>query len=252
MSGLVAGGAVMIPYITLNFGLGRAFRRYRPPTWWRLWSLCAVPLLVIIPAIVMTVNDPALPIANAAQVTGVALIGLALALMLGLTVAKRPVAYAILLVDGLALACLLVSLANLESYPRWLAQGRGDVIHRHLSVIAVGLVLLLITSIVHYLRRRSHPPGAVEWFVAGLDVCYLLLPLYHHLCWCKDEGSWTDPDYVAYIPSADNYFARNGLLQIAAWATVALIVLGLTQLRKRASAWRGRIRANGNGRNGSN
>lgn len=252
MSGLVAGGAVMVPYTAVNLILGRAFRRYRAPKWGRLWVLCVGPLLVAIPVIVMTVNDPVLPISMAARVTGVTLIGLALALALGEMAAMRPVACALVMVDGFALACLLVSLASLESYPRWAAQGKVGVIYRHLSVVAVGLVLLLIMSIIHYLRRRSHPPSAGEWFVAGLDVCYLLLPLYHHLCWCKDDGSRTDLDYFAYIPSADNYFARSGLLQTGVWLAVALIVLGLTRLRKRMSARRGRSRVKGNGQNGGN
>jgi hypothetical protein len=40
------------------------------------------------------------------------------------------------------------------------------------------------------------------------------------------------PDYFAYIPDADNYFARSALLQIGVWLAVALIALGLTRLRE--------------------
>jgi len=233
MSGLVAGGAVMLPYIALNILLGPVVKRFRPPTWWRLWILCAIPLLVAIPAIVMTVNDPVLPLDNAMQVTVVALIGLALAVMLGRLAAERPVTYVLLLIDGLALACLLSSLPRVESYPRWLARGTTGVIYRHLAVVAVGIVLLIVMTAFHYWRRRTETPSAGALFIAGLDVTYLFLPLYHHLFWCKDHGSWTDPDYFAYISDADNYFARSPLLQIGVWVVVALIARGLTRLRIR-------------------
>ena len=73
MSGLVASGAVMIPYLGINLVLGRAVRTFRAPEWRRLWLLCAVPLSIAIPAIVMTANDPVLPPIHAAQVTAVTL-----------------------------------------------------------------------------------------------------------------------------------------------------------------------------------
>lgn len=231
MSGLVAGGAVMVPYMAINLVLGRAVKRFRAPEWWRLWILCTVPLLVAIPAIVMTVNDPVLPLANAAQVTAVTLAGLALAVMLGQVAAERPVAYGLLLIDGFALACLLSSLASFESYPRWLARASTGVIYRHLAVVTAGIVLLAIMTAFYHWWRRAEIPNAVAWFIAGLNITYLFLPLYHHLFWCKDYGSWTDPDYFAYISDADNYFARSALLQIGVWLAVALIALGFTRLR---------------------
>jgi hypothetical protein len=233
MSGLVAGGAVMVPYIATNVVLGRVVKTYRAPEWWRLWALCAIPLLITIPAIVMTVNDPVLPLKNAAQVTAVTLVGLALAVGLGRFVAERPLAYIVLMTDGFALACLLTSLIRFESYPRWLARGSTGVIyiHRHLALVAVGIVLLIVMTAFYYLWRRVEIPSAVAWFVAGLDFMYLFVPLYHHLFWCSDEGNWTDPDYFAYISDADNYFARSALLQVGVWITVALIALGLTRLR---------------------
>ena len=231
MSGLVASGAVMVPYIAINFVLGRVVRTFRAPEWWRLWILCAIPLLIAIPAIVMTVNDPVLPLTNAAQVTAVTLIGLALAVMLGQVAAESPVAYILLMINGFALACLLSSLIRFESFPSWLARGSTGVIYRHLAVVTVGIVLLIITTAFYYWWQRTEIPNAVAWFVAGLDITYLLLPLYHHLCWCKDYGSWTDPDYFAYIPDADNYFAHSALLQIGVWIAVALIALGLARSR---------------------
>jgi hypothetical protein len=232
MSGLVAAGAVMIPYLALNLILGRLATDYRGPSWWRLWLLTAAPLLVIIPAIVMTLNDPVLPLGNAAQVTLVTLVGLAFGLHLGESAARRPVAFVILMVDGLAMACLLSSLPRFESYPRWLSMGRTDVIYRHLAVLSVGLALLAIITAFHGWCCR-YILGAGHWIVAGVDITYLFLPLYHHLFWCSDDGSWTDPDYFHYMPDADNYSALSPLIQIAVWMAVAALAVVLTRLRRR-------------------
>ena len=114
MSGLVAAGAVMLPYIAANLVLGRLVRGYRAPVWWRLWLLCAVPLAVVIPFMVMTLNNPVLPLLNAIQVTVVLLAGMALAVALGQQAAGHPAAYALLMADGFAVACLLMSLRALE------------------------------------------------------------------------------------------------------------------------------------------
>ena len=95
----------------------------------------------------------------------------------------------------------------------------------------VGVALLIIMTAFHYWWRRTEMPDAAARFVAGLDITYLFFPLYHHLFWCTDYGSWTDPDYFAYISDADNYFARGPLLQIGVWIAVALIALGVTRLR---------------------
>jgi hypothetical protein len=231
MSGLVAAGAVMVPYMAIHFVLGRVLKTFRSPEWWRVWILCAVPLSMAIPAIVMTVNDPVLPLANAAQVTAATLLGLALAVVLGQVAANRPLAYILLMLDGFALACLLIALPSFEDYPRWLARGSTTYIYRHLAMVTACVVLLMIMTGGYYAWRRAEIPDPILWFIAGLDISYLFLPLYHHLFWCKDDGSWTDPDYFAYISDADNYFARSPLVQIGVWIAVALVVLGLTRLR---------------------
>jgi hypothetical protein len=231
MSGLVASGAVMAPYSAANFVLGRVVRWFRAPEWWRLWVLCAIPLLIAIPAIVMTVNEPVLPPLNAAQVTAATLIALAFAVRLGRVAAGRPVAYILLMIDGLALACLLMALRALESYPRWLARLSTGPIYRFLAVLAVGVGLLIVMTAVYAWWRRVETPAFGSLIIAAVDIHYLFLPVYHHLCWCKDDGSWTDPDYFAYIPAAENYFSRSVLFQLAVWATVAMVALGVTRLR---------------------
>jgi hypothetical protein len=235
MSGLVASGAVMIPYTALNFTLGRVFKTFRAPVWWRVWILCAIALLVAIPIIVMTVNDPVLPVRHAARVTAVLLAGLALAVRLGQLAAVHPGRYALLMFDGGALACLLIALRAAEVYPDALARGNLGLISRFLAVLAVGIGLLVAMSAVYTCWRRSHVPDAESWLVAGMNVHYLFLPLYHHLCWCKDDGSWLDADYFAYIPAAGDYFCGDVLYQVGVWAVVALVALAATWLRSRLS-----------------
>lgn len=232
MSGLVAAGAVAVGYSTVNVVLGRLFQGYRSPEWWRLWALCAVPLAIAVPALVMTVNDPVLPLANALQVTLVALSGLALALMPGRWAAERPLDLAWLLVDGLALATLLLILPGIGRLSTWLARGSAVYVYRLVFVLAGGLGLLALVTILRW-WRRTEIPRAGSWFASGLIVAYLLFPLYHHLFWSNDNLSWNDPGYFVYISDADNYFSRNWLLQTAIWAFVALLALGLTRLRQR-------------------
>jgi len=233
MSGLVASGAAMVLYVAAHLVLGRAVVAFRPPEPWRVWALCAVPLLVALPAIVMTVNDPVLPLVNAVQVTAATSIGLALAVVLGPYATERPAAYILLMIDGLPLALLLVSLIGFESYPRWLARGRTAMIYTHLAVLAAGAVALAVTTAAYYVWPRLRVPGAAAWFVAGAQVAYLFLPLNHYLFWCKDDGTWLDADYFSYIPSADNYFAHSALVQVGIWVAVGLIALGVTWLRRR-------------------
>lgn len=231
MSGLVAAGAVMVANTAANLVLGRAARGYRAPVWWRLWLLCAAPLGVAIPTIVMTVNDPVLPPVHAAQVTAALLAGLAVALAPGQRAAEAPTGCGLLLVDGLALALVLVALAAVGDLPRWLARGSTAAIYAFFGMLAAGAAGLLAMTMLYGWRRRTAVPGARHLLLAGLGVAYLFLPLCHHLFFCTDRGSWADPGYFAYIPDADNYFARDIVPQIAVWAAVALVALGVTRLR---------------------
>ncbi|NLX09988.1 MAG: hypothetical protein GXY36_10065 [Chloroflexi bacterium] len=232
MTGLVASGAVMILYTTLNFVLGRALKHYEAPAARRVWMLCAVPLLIIVPAIVMTANDPTLPLRHTVQVVVMLLVGLGLALWLGEYAAKHPVSHLLLLIDGLALTCLLVPLRRLHAFSYY-AERNPAILHLLLKMLLAGAILLAVTTAVCYARRRAKLPDAVTLFVAGLNVHYLVLPLCHYLFWCTDEGSWTDPGYFSYIPSVENYFPRNVWLQLGVWLAGFLIALGITRLRMR-------------------
>jgi hypothetical protein len=60
MAGLVACGAVMFLYLTLNFALARLVANYRAPVWTRVWATSALPLGIGIIWITTTQNAPTL------------------------------------------------------------------------------------------------------------------------------------------------------------------------------------------------
>jgi hypothetical protein len=124
MAGLVATGAVLVIYVSLNWLLGRLAdwrrRRYTPPPWWQVWALSALPLAIGIPAITMTVNAPVLPASLAAACAGATLAGLALALWPGAWAAERPGDLLWLVADGAGLVPVLILMRALE------LPGRGD------------------------------------------------------------------------------------------------------------------------------
>jgi len=222
MAGLVATGAVMVLYSAVSWLMGRVVRNYQTPAWWRVWAVCVLPLLVGIPLITMTTNQPTLPLLNAAQTTLAALIGLAFALMPAKMAAERPVALLLLASDGLAVMLLMVNAAMFERLQQWSARGRTMYVQMVAAGLIAGVVWLLIMTGLRAWRRTS-APGVAELFAAGLCEAYLLMPLVHHV-------SFTDGYY--YISSKSNFFASSVAAQIAAWLLVAAIAMGVTRLRR--------------------
>jgi hypothetical protein len=234
MTGLVAGGVVMLLYGAANWLLGRVASGYRPPAWWRVWAICAALLLIGIPAITMTVNKPTLPPLNAAQVTLVTLMGLALALMPGRLAAEAPGELLWLGADGLGLMLVLLNLTHVEDLPRWLARGGTWWVRS----MAVGLALgAASVPVVAWLRswRRQSVPRAAAVLAAGLCEAYLLMPLVHHIL-------GTDGYY--YISDSDNFFAKSGTIQVVTWLVAAGMALGSNRLGSTLAARRARV---GNG-----
>ncbi len=226
MAGLVASGAVLVLYTGLNWLLGRLSRRYRPPAWPRVWAASAVPLLVGIPAITMTANQPTLPAWNAAQVTLATLLGLALALPPGEMAARHPGTLALLALDGLGLASLLLSLCALDLVPRWLAH--GSTVYVVMMVVSAGLGIVWLLAMTGFRAwRRTPVPSTLTLFVAGLAVAYLFMPLVHHLL---------GTDGYFYISDSDNFFSRSAPVQLLTWGVSAAVALGVTRLRERVAA----------------
>ena len=186
MAGLVAGGAVLVPYTLAHWILGRLVASYRPPAWWRVWLLSAGPLMAGIPAITMTANQPTLPPVNAAQATLATLAGLSLALLPGEMAADRPGELLWLVLDGLGLALVLTALAGMQNLPRWLASGSVWWVLALVGAVLTGVVWLLVVTIaraVFSARRGVRLPvsKATAVLLAGASVTYLLMPLVHHL-----------------------------------------------------------------------
>jgi hypothetical protein len=227
MAGLVASGMATVLYTAVSWLLGRVFTTYRPPAWWRVWTVCAVVLVVGIPALTMTVNEPVLPIKNAAQVAIATLVGVAIALMPGRLAARRPGELLWLAADGFGMM-LIFNLAQIEDVGRWLARG-GMLWIRMLVIMVVGGVvwLLVVTGLRWLLRQRV--PRASTLFLAGVTVAYLIMPLVHH-----SLGT----DGYFYITDSDNFFAQNVLVQLLTWSVVGMFALSLTWLRKRLAARR--------------
>ncbi len=222
MAGLVASGTVLTLYTLVSWLLGRLMAHYGPPAWWRMWALCAAPLLIGIPLITMTVNQPTLPLWNALQVTLVTLAGLALGLMPGKIAATRPTNCLLLAFDGGALMLVLLLAPGFEDVSRWLASGTTWRLHSMLLGFGAAALLLLISTGLR-LWRRKPMPSAASVIAAGLSAAYVLMPLVHHL-------GFTDGHY--YISSASNFFARNGAFQILTWLIAAAIALEITRLRE--------------------
>ena len=223
MAGLVAGGAVMALYSALSWLMGRVVRNYRTPAWWRVWAVCVLPLLIGIPLITMTTNQPTLPLLNAAQTTLAGLIGLAFALVPAKMAAERPGALLLLASDGWAVMLLMVNAAMFERVKQWSARGRTVYVQMMAVGLIAGVVWLLIMTGLRAWRRTS-VPSVAALFAAGLCESYLLMPLAHHV-------SFTDGYY--YISSMSNFFASSIMAQIVAWLPVAAITVGVTRLRRR-------------------
>jgi hypothetical protein len=228
MAGLVAGGAVLALCTAINWLLGRLRRDYRPDAWWRAWLVGAPALVIALPVIVMTANQPRLPVIHALKTTSVALFGLALGLMPGRIAAVQPWALFRLSLDGFCLALVLYAVAMIER--------AVDLVARGISGAALLLALVLVTALlglmamsILYVWRRWPIPSASGILMAGLGIVYPLGALAHHL-FVGLEGHW-------YISDSDNFFSRSWALQIFAWGVGLGLALVVTWLR-RLVAWK--------------
>jgi hypothetical protein len=228
MAGLVAAGTVLAIYTVVNWALGRIGHRrgriYRAPAWWRVWTLCALPLIIGIPAVTMTLNSPTLPFGLAAACVIATLAGLALALLPGDMAARRPFDLIWLAFDGLGLLPILLLLHTME------LPGRGVSVTPTMAVLLAfggllaGIAWLAIMSWLRVWRRRP-VPAASALFAAGLCLAYLLLPFVHHL--------FATPPGYRYISTASNFFAFSPRLQAVVFAVAAGMAVAATRLRER-------------------
>lgn len=226
MTGLVAGGAVMVLYgaavALAGWWRRRTGRTYTPPAWWRVW-LCAAPLLVVgIPVITSTQNVPTLPPALAAAVTVTALLGVALALSPADWLARQPVEVMWLGLDapGLMMPLLLTRAVELpargimETRLAWLVAVAG----------VVGGTLWLVGTTLARRRRRRSMPGTVPLLVAGTCGALLVAPLVHHLL-------FTPPGF-RYITCSTNVFGFDPRVWWLAAGITVLMAVVVTHWRR--------------------
>jgi hypothetical protein len=225
MAGLVAAGMVMVGYSLVNWVLGRVARRrnrpYAPPAWWQAWVVGAPALVVGIPLITMTVNQPTLPLGDAVACVAAAVVGLAFALMPGAAAAERP---ADLLWDALHGAGLMPALLLIRALE---LPGQGLISPVVAWGAAVGGTLAgagwLVAVTAVGARRGRKPPTAGAILAAGLCLSYLLGPVVHHVL-------ATPPGY-RYISASSNFFADDVGLQAVALLVAALLTAGVPRLR---------------------
>jgi len=226
MSGLVAAGFVMLGYAVANWLLGRmAILRhldYSPPAWWRVWILCAPPLVIGIPVITMAVNWPTLPLPNAIACVVATLIGLALALAPGSLAAQRPFDLVWLMLDGMGLMPSLLLLRAIELPSKGLTSVPVACLAALGGTLAGAVWLGVMTGLRAW--RHKSPPEAGTLFVAGLCLSYLLMPLLHHLVFT--------PSSYRYISTASNFFPRSIGVQLMSFLVAAVLAIGITRLRR--------------------
>jgi hypothetical protein len=223
MSGLVASGAVMVLYAVANWFVGRVagvwYRNYTPPAWWRVWSLCAIPLTTVILTITMTCNQPVLPFATAAACVATTLSGLALALAAGSLAAQRVLHLAWLTLAGAGLVPTLLLLRVVE------LPGKGLASQATVYAVALGstLVSALWLKVITWLHRRRCGVylKASQVLVAGLCLSYLLMPLTHYLL--------LTPPKFHYISTSANFFASNWIVQLASFSVAVVLAVGTTK-----------------------
>ncbi len=214
MTGPVAAGAVLVVYACSNWLADRLCRGYHPPAWTQVWLVAAVPLVVGLPVITMTQNQPTLPALLALAVTGVALVALAFALPPATLAASRPRALLWLAADGWGVALLLLTLIQVDKVRFWLSSGRTAFAVAMAGGALAGLGWLLLLRWLR-VRRGQAAAGVGQMLYAGACVAYLLLPFLHY-----SLGT----DGYFYITDSDNFFARTLFAQIFAWAATGGIL----------------------------
>jgi hypothetical protein len=257
MAGLVAAGMVMVGYVVVNWAIGRATRltrtriasrgflhsrasaengdparaglgpmglrngAYDAPAWWRVWVVSAPVLMVGIPLITMTVNEPTLGPGDAAACVAAAAVGLAFALMPGAAAAERPAELLWIALYGMGLMPALLLIRALE------LPGQGLVSPLVAGGAAMGGTLagwawLVLVAAVEARWGRSSPTARTI-FASGICVSYLFMPVVHHLL-------ATPPGY-RYISTSSNFFADHVGLQLLALLVGALLAAGAARMR---------------------
>jgi len=224
MAGLVASGAVMVLYTAVSLIAGLVSRHsYAPPLWWQLWLLSALPLAIVIPAIVMRLNTPTLPLKTAVFTTIATIVSLAIAFMPARMAAQSPIQFAWLAAAGMGLIPSLLLLRAVELPSKGLIAAPIAYSVAIISTIAGAMWMLLIAWL--YAKKYKASWQVHTLFIAGLCWSYLLLPLVHHLLFT--------PRAYRYISSSSNFFAEHLILQATTAVVAIFICIGATSIQRK-------------------
>lgn len=221
MAGLVASGFVIVLYSGINWLIGRLSAAYQPPTWWRIWLICAIFLTPGILLITMTANQPPLPFGLAFLAALMTLAGLALALLPGAMAAHCPSEMLWLAADGIGMAVFLIFLSNFGLILRWLTQGDTWRVILLVGIFGSTFLWLMAVTILRF-WRQTPMPKVTAVFLSSFCVAYLFLPLIHYL--------FATNGYF-YITNSDNFFARTFPQQLLAWLLAGGIAWLLVRVR---------------------
>jgi len=216
MTGLVAGGIVLLFYGAANLLLRWRRKEYCAPDWWRVWLWALLPSLPVLLLTVMFWGAPPLPLVLALVVALVFAAALGLAIYAATLLAMEPAAALRAWLDGLAFAPLLILLPLSVEFS--LRRSAPAALAIPVFLAFAGVVWMMITGWVYRRFQVPYPPAS-QVVLAGLVSAWLLLPVLHYAI--------SRPGHIRYISDAGNFFAGGFWLQMAALlASVGIVWLG--------------------------
>lgn len=226
MAGLVACAIGLVFYVPVCWLQGQVARWRQKPVvtsvWWQTWLLTALPIIIGIPAITMTVNRPTLPPTLAAACVVATLLGLVVLILAGNWAAHRPWDLLWLLIDGMGVMLVLLLLRVIELPSRGLSVSPTTVWIFAVGGLLGGTIWLALMSLLRR-WRQTMTPSAIALFMAGAGLSYLVLPLVHFIFFTPLE--------YRYISTASNFFAFNWGLQIVTFIVAFGLAAAATSFR---------------------
>ena len=222
MTGLVAGGMVLLIYTIVNLIIRKFRRDYRLPDWKTVWKYSCLILAIPILIFLIFVGKPSIPIFLSLWVMVVLASALGLALYASNFIVSNFRKSIWAFFDGLALIPIL------QMLPLSIDYGLRRSLPAVLVIAPVAFVLatLFWFWIMTLLYKRFKKPytSPINIYLSGLTSTYLLLPLLHYLN--------SRPGYIRYISNSANFFAKSGWLQVVAFLVVAGVLWLVNKWRK--------------------
>lgn len=225
MTGLVAGGVVLLANVVSGFLLRMLYRDMELPDWRRVWKnvcfILAVPILVLL----LFIGRPAIALPLSLWIMVVLFASIGLALYAGSFIVRRFRESVWLFFEGLALVPVLQILPLAIDYGIRRSLPSTFII-APLILIFAALLWLFVMTLLHKPFKQPFA-SQTNIFLSGLVVLYLLLPLVHY--------ANSRPGYIRYISNSANFFAREVWVQVAALLMAAGVLRIAGKWRKQNS-----------------